>query len=59
MEKLNEVNTDDVAPMYNSLERTNVTRPDQVRPSLPQNEALKNAPLKGDGFFRVPKVVKK
>ncbi len=35
----------------------NVTRPDQVRPSLSNDEALRNAPAKADGLFLVPKIV--
>ncbi len=59
MEKLNEVDTEGVAPMMNSLELKNVLREDEPHASLSREEALKNAPLSGDGFFRVPKVVKR
>ncbi len=59
MEKLNEVNTGGVAPMMNSLDLKNVMREDEPQASLPREEALKNAPLSGDGFFCVPKVVKR
>ncbi len=59
MEKLNEVDTEGVTPMMNSLELKNVMREDVPRASLSQEEALKNAPLSGNGFFRVPKVVKR
>ena len=59
MEKLNELDTKDVEPLSHPLEMTNVFREDEVQPSLTQEEALANAPLKSDKFFRVPKVVKK
>ncbi len=59
MDKLNELDTADTQPMYNSQDTSNVMRSDTVKPSLPREEALKNAPLSGNGFFRVPKVVKK
>ena len=57
--KLNEVNTDNVLPLSHTVEIKNVFRPDEVKPSLSRKEALKNAPRKNEKFFRVPKVVKK
>ena len=36
---------------------TNVTRPDEVRPPLPHDDALRNAPAKANGLFMVPKIV--
>ncbi|MEF8813996.1 MAG: Asp-tRNA(Asn)/Glu-tRNA(Gln) amidotransferase subunit GatC [Halovenus sp.] len=35
---------------------TNVMRPDEVRESLDQSEALANAPESEDGFFKGPPV---
>jgi aspartyl-tRNA(Asn)/glutamyl-tRNA(Gln) amidotransferase subunit C len=35
----------------------NVTRPDQVTPSLPHDDALANAPARTNGLFLVPKIV--
>jgi len=32
-------------------------RPDEVRPSIPHEEALQNAPAKVRGLFQVPKIV--
>lgn len=34
-----------------------IFREDEVRPSLPVEESLANAPDPGDGHFRVPKVI--
>jgi len=59
VKKLDELNTDDVEPFSHTLELTNVFRKDTPKASLSQEEALKNAPLKSDKFFRVPKVIKK
>ncbi|MBN2425338.1 MAG: Asp-tRNA(Asn)/Glu-tRNA(Gln) amidotransferase subunit GatC [Calditrichaceae bacterium] len=59
VEKLNEINTDEVEPLSHTLNLKNVFREDIVKDSLPQKEALKNAPAKTDKFFRVPKVVTK
>lgn len=57
MEKLNQVNTDGIEPLSHSMDLVNVMREDIEKPSLSQDEALKNAPSKNDKFFRVPKVV--
>jgi aspartyl-tRNA(Asn)/glutamyl-tRNA(Gln) amidotransferase subunit C len=38
-------------------ERFNVLREDIARPSLPQEEALKNAGETEDGFFKAPRVM--
>jgi aspartyl-tRNA(Asn)/glutamyl-tRNA(Gln) amidotransferase subunit C len=57
VEKLNEINTDGVEPLSHSMDLVNVMRKDIEKPSLTQKEALKNAPLKNDKFFRVPKVI--
>jgi aspartyl-tRNA(Asn)/glutamyl-tRNA(Gln) amidotransferase subunit C len=35
----------------------NVTRADEIRPSLSHEEALRNAPKQSGGLFTVPKVV--
>ena len=34
-----------------------VFREDVVKPSLPREAALANAPLQEDGYFKVPKVL--
>ena len=56
--KLNELDTREVEPTYHALKLRNVFRDDQVKTSLPTEEALKNAPQREDGFFVVPKVIK-
>ena len=48
---------DDVAPTAHPIPMTNVTRPDAVKPSLSQQEALCNAPAQGNDLFMVPKIV--
>ncbi|GAB6933954.1 Asp-tRNA(Asn)/Glu-tRNA(Gln) amidotransferase subunit GatC [Calditerricola satsumensis] len=55
--KLNELNTDGVEPTSHVLPLANVMRDDEVRPSIPREEALKNAPDQANGLFRVPKVI--
>ena len=54
---LNQVDTTGVEPMAHVLDLKNVTRPDVVRPSLPQDQALLNAPDPENGFFKAPKIM--
>jgi aspartyl-tRNA(Asn)/glutamyl-tRNA(Gln) amidotransferase subunit C len=37
----------------------NVLRDDELRGSVSREEALRNAPLHDEQFFKVPKVIKK
>ena len=57
MAKLNQLDTSKVEPLTHASELSNVFRADAVRPSLPREEALANAPARGDGCFRVPAVL--
>lgn len=57
VDNLSSVNTDDVQPTTYALPIENVFRPDDIRPSLSNETALSNAPLKEDGYFKVPKVL--
>ena len=57
IEKLNELDTSDVAPMSHPGSLTNVFRDDEPTGSLPRDQALKNAPDRHEGFFRVPRVI--
>ena len=59
VEKLNELDTTGVEPLIHMSENINVLREDEVKGSITQEEALKNAPLHDDRFFKVPKVIKK
>lgn len=51
------VDTEGVAPTANPLPLRNVMREDVVRPSLPRDEALANAPQQEDGHLRVRAVL--
>lgn len=57
MEKLDKLDTEDVEPMSHAVSLGNVFREDKIRDSIPNSEALKNAPKKEDKFFKVPKVI--
>jgi aspartyl-tRNA(Asn)/glutamyl-tRNA(Gln) amidotransferase subunit C len=57
IEKLKEVDVSHVEPTAHAIPRVNVTRPDEIRPSLPHAAALQNAPASANGLFMVPKIV--
>jgi aspartyl-tRNA(Asn)/glutamyl-tRNA(Gln) amidotransferase subunit C len=57
MDQLKELNTDGVEPMAHPLPIQNVFRPDELRPSLPVDEALRNAPARSGDFFAVPAIL--
>jgi aspartyl-tRNA(Asn)/glutamyl-tRNA(Gln) amidotransferase subunit C len=57
IEKLNELDVSGVEPTAHPVPLTNVMRPDEVRPTLPTEEALSNAPAHANGLFIVPKIV--
>ncbi len=59
IEKMNELDTSKVEPLSHVIELDNVFREDVVKPSLPTEDALKNAPAKTERFFKVPKVIDK
>lgn len=56
-ERIQSLDLDDVEPTSHSIPLRNVTRPDEVRPSLSQGEALQNAPESEDGRFKVPRII--
>ncbi|MFC4734959.1 Asp-tRNA(Asn)/Glu-tRNA(Gln) amidotransferase subunit GatC [Bacillus daqingensis] len=56
-QQLNELDTENVAPTSHVLDVRNVLRDDKVKPSLPREEALKNAPDQQDGQIRVPSIL--
>ena len=57
IEKLRELDVTNVEPTAHAVPLVNVTRADEVRPSLSHDEALRNAPSKANGLFIVPKIV--
>jgi aspartyl-tRNA(Asn)/glutamyl-tRNA(Gln) amidotransferase subunit C len=57
VEKLKEVDVSAVEPTAHAFPMVNVTRPDEVRPSMAHEDALRNAPAKANGLFIVPKIV--
>ena len=59
VEKLNELDLNGVEPLLHMSVEVNVLRDDVIKGSVSREEALKNAPLHDEQFFKVPKVIKK
>ncbi len=57
VDKLNELQTDDIEPLVHMSERENVFRTDETSPSLARREALENAPEQAEGCFKVPSIL--
>ena len=68
IERLNELDTSNVEPMAQVSTRyarsddpgqafAYAMRPDELIPSLPHDEAMRNAPAQANGLFIVPKIV--
>ena len=59
IEKLKELDTEDVEPLIYISDKENVMREDRVIQTITTEEALLNAPEKSGNFFKVPKVIRK
>ena len=57
VEKMNELNTDNVEPLAHCLPVSNVFRRDCVKESLGTEKTLANAPQRDGEFFKVPKIL--
>lgn len=57
VDKLNELDTNDVEPLIYMTDEVNVLREDEPKQTITQKEALKNAPKKDSDYFKVPKVI--
>jgi len=59
IEKLNEVNTENIEPLLHISGNVNIMRDDVTEGSITNEAALKNAAQKNAPYFIVPKVIKK
>ena len=59
VEKLKEVDVTNVEPLMHMSDSINVLREDEIKGSISREDALLNAPLKDEQFFKVPKVIRK
>lgn len=57
VEMLNRLDTDAIPPTAQAIVMRNVTRPDQVIPSLAPEELLANAPQRQDNYFKVKPIL--
>jgi aspartyl-tRNA(Asn)/glutamyl-tRNA(Gln) amidotransferase subunit C len=57
IEKLNELNTDNVEPLTSVAETTLKLRVDEVKSKNIRDQILKNSPDENEDFFVVPRVV--
>lgn len=59
MDKLNEVDTENIEPLIFMSTEINNLRDDVSEITLSHDEILKNAPKKDSDYFRIPKVLEK
>jgi aspartyl-tRNA(Asn)/glutamyl-tRNA(Gln) amidotransferase subunit C len=57
VDALRALDTTSVEPMTHAVPFDCPTRADEVKPSLPADEALANAPRRDGSFFQVPRIV--
>ena len=57
MAKLEELEVSGVEPTFYSIEMQAPLRPDEVKPSLSHEDALRGAPAEKEGGFAVPRVI--
>ena len=57
VEKMNELDTENVEPLAHCLPVSNVFREDSIKESLGTENTLANAPQRDGEFFKVPKIL--
>ncbi|MBC7075647.1 MAG: Asp-tRNA(Asn)/Glu-tRNA(Gln) amidotransferase subunit GatC [Syntrophomonadaceae bacterium] len=55
--KLNELDTDGVEPLYHILPIYNIFREDEVKTGTSREDILANAPQVEEGQYKVPKII--
>ncbi len=55
--QLDEVETEGIEPTFRVVDLVNIFREDESFPSLSQEEALRNAPRRENGYFKSPRIV--
>ncbi|MCB9223855.1 MAG: Asp-tRNA(Asn)/Glu-tRNA(Gln) amidotransferase subunit GatC [Crocinitomicaceae bacterium] len=59
VDQLSQVDTEGVEPLIFMTESINVLREDEVKETITQAQALKNAPFHDSDYFKIHKVLKK
>ena len=57
IDKLRQLNTDNVEPTSHAIPMVNVMREDEVRPYWPTGDMLANVPEREGDFVRVPRII--
>jgi aspartyl-tRNA(Asn)/glutamyl-tRNA(Gln) amidotransferase subunit C len=57
VDQLKKVDVTGVPPLDNAVDLTNVRRNDEVKPGLPPEAALANAPSVAGPYFAVPRII--
>ena len=57
IEKLDELNTDEITPLTSIIDASLKSRKDETKDGKIRDQILKNSPEKNDEFFVVPKVM--
>lgn len=57
MNKLNELDTNDIEPLYSPVKQTSVLREDTIFQEYDKQDLLKNAPKTDGDYFIVPKIL--
>lgn len=55
--QLREVDTEGIEPTFSVSAKIQPLREDVVKPSLPKEEVLKNAPEEQYGYFKLPRMI--
>ncbi|MFW5990816.1 MAG: Asp-tRNA(Asn)/Glu-tRNA(Gln) amidotransferase subunit GatC [Candidatus Nanoarchaeia archaeon] len=56
-EKIQQINTENTEPSFQPIELRDALRDDKIQSSISQEDALKNAKHKKNGYFRGPKAI--
>ncbi len=56
-QKIKSLEIGEVEPTSHVLPLKNIMRDDEIKPSLSQEEALRNAPRREGGYFVVPRII--
>lgn len=57
MNKLSELDTNDIEPLYSPVKQTSVLREDTIFQEYDKQDLLKNAPKTDGDYFIVPKIL--
>lgn len=57
VDQISKLDTGNVPPTTHAVEKKNVTRPDEVKPSMPNSDIGGIAPKFSDGSIVVPKII--